>query len=169
MKTASRMPVVSAAVPPSIANGENHVSCGCSEPASASPEYTRTSATRANSPSVSSSAPSRPTCVRADSSMPIVVIAVMTMIHTTPTAVTAATEPAADSQPTSLNEYRPAIWARFAMTTTSATMIAQPPSQPAHGPIALVTHANVVPQSGSMRFMYRYALAMQSIGTNATH
>ena len=32
-------------------------------------------------------------------------------------------------------------------------MIAQPPIQPAHGPIALVTQANVVPQSGSARFM----------------
>jgi hypothetical protein len=39
------------------------------------------------------------------------------------------------------------------MTTRSATMIAQPPSQPAHGPIALETQANVVPQSGSARFM----------------
>ena len=34
-------------------------------------------------------------------------------------------------------------------------MIAQPASQPAHGPIALETHENVVPQSGSVRFMYR--------------
>ena len=35
----------------------------------------------------------------------------------------------------------------------SATMIAQPPIQPAHGPIARVTQENVVPQSGSARFM----------------
>ena len=35
----------------------------------------------------------------------------------------------------------------------SATMIAQPPIQPSDGPIALVTHENVVPQSGSARFM----------------
>ena len=39
------------------------------------------------------------------------------------------------------------------MTMMSATMIAQPPSQPAYGPIALVTHEKVVPQSGSARFM----------------
>ena len=39
------------------------------------------------------------------------------------------------------------------MTMMSATMIAQPPIQPAYGPIALVTHENVVPQSGSARFM----------------
>jgi hypothetical protein len=31
--------------------------------------------------------------------------------------------------------------------------IAQPPIQPAHGPIARVTQENVVPQSGSARFM----------------
>jgi hypothetical protein len=39
------------------------------------------------------------------------------------------------------------------MTMMSATMIAQPPSHPAHGPIARVTQVNVVPQSGSARFM----------------
>jgi hypothetical protein len=42
--------------------------------------------------------------VRADSSIPIAVIAVMTTIHTTPAAVTAAVEPAAEPQPTSVNE-----------------------------------------------------------------
>jgi hypothetical protein len=35
----------------------------------------------------------------------------------------------------------------------SAMTIAQPPIQPAHGPIARVTQENVVPQSGSARFM----------------
>jgi hypothetical protein len=39
------------------------------------------------------------------------------------------------------------------MTMMSATMIAQPPSQPHDGPIPRVTHENVVPQSGSARFM----------------
>ena len=91
--------------------------------------------------------------MRAESSMPITQIAVMTAIQITPTSVTANVDAAAASQPTSRNEYRPAIWARFAITITSATMIAQPPIQPAYGPIALVTHANVVPQSGSARFM----------------
>ena len=41
--------------------------------------------------------------MRAESSMPIVVIAVMTTIQTTPTAVTASVEPAAESQPNSVN------------------------------------------------------------------
>ena len=36
---------------------------------------------------------------------------------------------------------------------TSATTIAQPPIQPSEGPIARVTQENVVPQSGSARFM----------------
>ena len=35
----------------------------------------------------------------------------------------------------------------------SATMIAQPPIQPATGPIARATQVKVVPQSGSTRFM----------------
>jgi hypothetical protein len=39
------------------------------------------------------------------------------------------------------------------MTMMSAAMIAHPLSQPSCGPIARVTHANVVPQSGSARFM----------------
>ena len=46
----------------------------------------------------------------------------------------------------------PAIWARLAMTMMSATMMPQPPIQPAWGPMALVTQAKVVPQSGSARF-----------------
>ncbi len=66
--------------------------------------------------------------------------------------MTAAVEFAALSQSKSRNVYLPAIWARLAMTMMSATMIAQPPIQPAHGPIALPTQENVVPQSGSARF-----------------
>ena len=57
----------------------------------------------ANSASVMTSAPSRPTWVRADSSMPITQIAVITAIQSTPTSVTAKVESAALSQPTSRN------------------------------------------------------------------
>ena len=39
------------------------------------------------------------------------------------------------------------------MTMMSATMIAQPPIQPSDGPMPRVTHENVVPQSGSARFI----------------
>ena len=58
------------------------------------------------------------------------------------------------SAPNSRKPYWPAIWARFAITMMSETTIAQPPSQPARGPIARVTQANVVPQSGSARLRY---------------
>ena len=59
---------------------------------------------------------------------------------------------AAECQPRSpmnVNEYEPAICARFAITMTSAAMMPQPPSQPTIGPNARDPHVNVVPQSGS--------------------
>jgi hypothetical protein len=65
------------------------------------PAATFAKATIAKSERVSSSALRRPTCVRAESSIPMTQIAVMIAIHTTPTAVTAAVESAADCQPTS--------------------------------------------------------------------
>ncbi len=48
-----------------------------------------------------------------------------------------------------------------------ATATPQPPSQPTHGPNALVAQVNVVPQSGTARFSSRYANAMKNIGMNA--
>ena len=48
--------------------------------------------------------------------------------------------------------YCPATCARLAMTSTSATTIAQPPNHPVFGPNALVAHVKVVPQSGSALF-----------------
>jgi hypothetical protein len=53
------------------------------------------------------------------------------------------------SAPTSRKPYWPAICARFAITTMSATTIPQPPIHPARGPNARVAQENVVPQSGS--------------------
>ena len=52
----------------------------------------------------------------------------------------------------SRNPYWPATWARLAMTSTSATMIPQPPAQPVFGPNARVAQVKVVPQSGSALF-----------------
>ncbi len=63
--------------------------------------------------------------------MPMTQIAVITAIQMTPTSVTANVESAALCQSKSRNVYRPAIWARLAITITSATMIAQPVIQPA--------------------------------------
>src|SRR6476646_7893324 len=150
MNTAISTPLIMA-LTESIGNWLIHDVLGSTACGPASPFATLTSATTENSASVRISAPSRPTCVRAESSMPITQIAVMTTIHTTPTAVTAAVESAALCHPTSRNEYSPAICARLAITITSATTIAQPPIQPSDGPIARVTHENVVPQSGSAR------------------
>src|SRR4051794_31230622 len=150
MNTAMSTPLISALVE-SIWNGLSQPKLGSTACGPASPDATLTSATIENSTSVMISAPSRPTCVRADSSMPITQIAVMIAIQTTPTSVTANVESAALCQPTSRNEYRPAICARLAITITSATTIAQPPSQPTDGPSARVAHENVVPQSGSAR------------------
>ena len=62
---------------------------------------------------------------------------------------------AADDQPsppTKVNEYEPAIWARLAITMTSAAMMPQPPIQPTSGPNARLAQVNVVPQSGSALF-----------------
>src|SRR3954470_6381733 len=143
MKIATSRPDVIAPTEPT-ANGENQESAGVAAP---SPNPTRTSATTANAASVTISAASSQRCVRALTSTPITQTPVMIAIQTTPTAVTAIVDGA--SIPASRNEYRPAIWARLAITIRSATMIAQPPSQPVRGPKARVAHANVVPASGS--------------------
>ena len=103
MNTAMSTPPISASTE-SIANGLSHSGLKSTAFGPASPVATLTSATIANSASVISSAPSRPTCVRADSSIPITQIAVMIAIHTTPTAVTATVLAAALSQPKSRNE-----------------------------------------------------------------
>src|ERR1700754_3234105 len=148
MKIATSSPEVSAPTEPT-ANGENHDSDGVAAP---SPSPTRTSATAANAASVTISAASSQRCVRALTSTPITQTPVMIAIQTTPTAVTASVDGAL--MPNSRNEYRPAIWARLAITIRSATMIAQPPIQPVIGPNARVAHANVVPASGSALLRY---------------
>ena len=75
----------------------------CTEPWGALPPYTFTSATTEKIESVVSSMLSRICCVFADSSMPTVTIHVITAIQRTPSAVTAAVEFAALSQPNSRN------------------------------------------------------------------
>src|SRR6476620_6321882 len=75
---------------------------------------------------------------------------------------------AAASAPTRLNEYEPAIWARFAITMMSAMMMPQPPIHPVRVPNARAAQVNVVPQSGSALLSSEYATAMKYIGTKAT-
>src|SRR5262249_6991871 len=55
-----------------------------------------------------------------------------------------------------------------AITITSASTIVHPIHQPMPGPSASVTHAKVVPASGSVRLRNRYAAAISNIGTNDT-
>ena len=69
MKTESSTPLTKASKL-STANGFSHDRLGSTALGPAVPAATLTSATTAKMASVSSSAPSRPTCVRADSSMP---------------------------------------------------------------------------------------------------
>ena len=80
---------------------------------------------------------------------------VMTTIQAMPTR---STQPLAGSEPMPLalkrrKTYWPAIWARLAITSTSAAMIAQPPIHPVFGPNARTPQVNVVPQSGSALFI----------------
>ena len=62
----------------------------------------------------------------------------------------------------------PAIWARLAITITSAAMMPQPPSHPVRVPKARAAQVKVVPQSGSTLFSSEYATAMQYIGRKAS-
>src|SRR3954468_13329515 len=103
MNTAISTPLISALNEP-IWNGLSQPRLGSTACGPALPDATLTSATIENSTSVTISAPSRPTCVRADSSIPITQIVVMIAIQTTPTSVTANVESAALCQPTSRNE-----------------------------------------------------------------
>jgi hypothetical protein len=50
----------------------------------------------------------------------------------------------------------------------SEKMTVQPITKPRLGPIERVTHENVVPQSGSTRFIALYAVAMKNSGMNET-
>jgi hypothetical protein len=86
--------------------------------------------------------------------VPIVAVISLAAIHATPTS---STQPLAGSapMPSALNKkntYCPATWARLAMTSTSATMIAQPPAHPDLGPNARLAQVKVAPQSGSALF-----------------
>src|ERR1700709_1025375 len=99
---------------------------------------------------------------------------VMMAIQATPTSVVATTFversaiPGMPSSPRKVNEYDPAICARFAMTMTSAAMIPQPPIQPVFGPNARAAQVKVVPQSGSALLSSWYATAMRYMGMNAS-
>ena len=94
---------------------------------------------------------SSPICVRALSSMPTTQIHVIPMMKTMPRNSVHHVLAARLSQPKSRNVYCAAINARLGMMMRSATMLLQPPIQPARGPIERVTQLKLVPQSGSAR------------------
>ena len=62
-------------------------------------------------------------------------------------------DPAAASQPKKTYVYRAPTSASEPTTRMPVTQTAQPPIQPGNGPSARVTQENVVPASGSARFM----------------
>ncbi len=119
------------------------------------PPYTLASATIEKMTRITSSAPNRATCVRAESSIPMKQMAVITTIQMTPTKVTQNPPGllAIPWAPNSEKVYCPAIELKLGMTTRSVTRIPQPAIHPVFGPMARVTHVKVVPQSGSARFM----------------
>src|SRR5262245_13019065 len=75
--------------PSGMSNGFSHDSAGWMASGPASPPYTLINATTENTTNVRISAPSSPTWVRADNSIPITQITVITAIQITPTTVTA--------------------------------------------------------------------------------
>src|SRR5450759_35208 len=150
MNTARSTPAVRAL--DDTLNGENQLSLIGIDPAGWD-EYTLTSAVTENTIRIESSAISRPHCVRAEISMPTAVIQVVMAMKSTPTAVTANVELAAEVQPNSRKKYCPATWARLAITIASAAMMTQPVMKPVWGPKARVTQLKEVPQSGSALFM----------------
>src|SRR5690242_12741021 len=124
MNTAARKPADSA--PQLRPNGLNQDSDGWTARLPACPAYTLIRQTTEKTASVSSSTPSRITWVRADSSIPTHEIQVITAIQMQPTIVVAHRLFARLSSPNSEKLYWPAIWARLAMTMTSAATITQP-------------------------------------------
>src|SRR6266536_5753331 len=99
--------------------------------------------------------------------MPRHAIQVMAMIHTQPSSVTAHVLPARPLRPSRSKVYRPAIWARLAMTMMSAAMTTQPLIQPMCRPNARAVQVKLVPQSGSTLLSALWAYETNSIGMKA--
>ena len=88
----------------------------------------------------------------AEASVPMTQRAVMAMITSTARTITTGVLPARSSSPKARRPNRTATSASDPTTSTPVIEIAHPPIHPNHGPIARVTHENVVPQSGSTPF-----------------
>ncbi len=91
-------------------------------------------------------------CRCAESSVPMTQIAVMARITATVRPCRIQALAAQSSSPRASSPKLTATSASEPMTSTPVMAIAQPPSQPAQGPMARVTHEKVVPQSWSTLF-----------------
>ena len=116
-----------------------------------SPVAARTSATPANTSSDATWTRISTFWKRAETSVPITQIAVIARTTTTVSGITTAMSAAASSSPNVSRVNRTAVSASEPTTSTPVMAIAQPPIQPNHGPMARLTHENVVPQSWSAR------------------
>lgn len=88
----------------------------------------------------------------ADSSVPMTHRPVITTISSTVSSWRTKVFSAQLSSPTARSPKLTAMSASEPTTSTPVIAIAQPPSHPAHGPMARVTQENVVPQSWSALF-----------------
>ena len=139
------------AAPPSP-NGFSQVIDGVSASSGLSPATARQSATTAKISSPPTWARMSTFCTRADASVPNTHSAVIATMTRTASGMTTARFDARSSKPTVSRVNRTAMSASEPMTSTPVIEIAQPPIHPNHGPIARVTHENVVPQSWSTLF-----------------
>src|ERR671916_281682 len=128
----------------SIANGSNQLHDGVIACAPAFPIATRTSATTANTASITTSTASRTFCTLAEMSMPRTATQVIAAMKAIPTSSTQGLDESVPmpSASKSRNEYCALTCARLAITSRSATTIAQPDIQPQNGPKARVAHTN---------------------------
>ncbi len=149
-KTPRRSPPVSA-VPPAP-KGSSQPAAGRTAPREAVPAYTRYRATAANTNRQRVCSRTRTFCSRAAACVSRTHRAAITTITSTVSACRTRVSSARASRPTASSPKFTATSASEPTTRTPVIVIAQPPSQPAVGPSARVTHEKVVPQSGSARF-----------------
>jgi hypothetical protein len=88
-------------------------------------------------------------CTLADTSVPMTQMAVITRMSSTVSSRRRASLSTQLSRPKASSAKVTATSASDPTTSTPVIVMAQPPSHPAHGPMARVTQENVVPQSWS--------------------
>ncbi len=150
MKTPSSSPPVRAAPP--APNGFSQSNPGSTESYALVPAYTSASATHTKTSRKTTCARISTFCTLADSSVPMTHTAVITRMSSTVSDWRTNAFSTQPSRPTASSPKLTATSASEPTTRTPVIAMAQPPSQPAQGPIARVTHEKVVPQSWSTLF-----------------